>query len=216
MSIKIQSGQLVESLLDQVASYSNYGGRPSMSFQKGMIGVVRKRHDTSIQVEFFSPETGLMEACHCHPENVKSVDWPVGLVDLCEKRPYTSFGAPDWYSCGSMGPMSAINYLKAVARLKPEYYKDLRVDTLRIPGYHESRLRSAEPVPRSFLAQCAGGDAYSRSHDIMLELAALIRDMNDPERQAAPPALDTLTHAQVEGGEDVKKAPTDFENSPKG
>lgn len=179
MHKKFKPGQLVEVLLDQVASYSNHGGRPPMFFRKGMLGVVRVHHENGIQVEFFAPETGLMEACHCMPDTLKSIAWPAGLTDLREKYVLhgnaCSASAADWYFCGSMGPKSAINYLRAVAILDRAYYDELHVDTLRIPGYHSSRLRSAEPAPSCFLAECAGGGSYHRAVEIKAELDALIR-----------------------------------------
>lgn len=173
MAIKFGSGQLVEATADMVASYSNYGGRPPMSFRKGMLGVVRIHHEAGVQVEFFSPETGSMEACHCDPSDLKKLKWPDGLVDLREKydpnAPSLSLASIDWWFCGSMGPKSAINYLRAIAILNRGYLVELGVDTLRIPGYHDSRQRSAEPVPQCFLGKCAG-EGFLRAREIQNDL----------------------------------------------
>lgn len=128
--MKYAKGDLVEPTRVIEASYCNYGGRPALSFDPGMIGVVRHVDAASgAQVEFFSPATGDMEKCWTH--SLRKVKWPADT-----KHPGREDG---WWFCGSLHGLGALNYLSAIALLRPDYFKWLDACTLVIPGAHGCR-----------------------------------------------------------------------------
>lgn len=154
---KFIPGNLVAVTTNVYASYSNYGENPELIFERNMLGVVRVTTKDSVQVQFYSPATGKMEACICQHRELAPLKWPKDLVDLSEKyKAIESVGddfadRSDWIFCGSMGPMSAINYLSAIKEINPEYFSALKVESIRLPGYHSSRNRDSQLEPECFL-----------------------------------------------------------------
>lgn len=132
----MKKGDLVEPTASIDASYSKYAGRPETKFLPGMLGVVRHidKQLGGFQVEFFHPATGCME--RAWTTQIKKVKWPEGLAlppDTKEK--------PGWWSCGSLDWRGSLALLQATAALRPDFFRDLHPETLRIPLIHASRLR---------------------------------------------------------------------------
>lgn len=174
---KLRIGQLVRVNSGEIATFSSYGGKPQLLFKRNMLGVVRLHHNRGVHVEFYAPETGLIELCNCCPVNLTKLDWPEELVDLREMVEFDAAGRDvnhDWWFCGSMGPKGAMNYLRAIALLHRAYFEELRVETLRIPGYHCSRVRSKDPVPECFLPRLE--NAFHRATELTAELGRMFTE----------------------------------------
>ncbi len=129
--VLLRQGDLVEPTESVTASYSEYGGRPRMVFEPGMLGVVRHvdAEMGGAQIEFFHPGTRSVEKCRT--TKLVRLAWPAGL-DL--PQDVHSLDLDGWWFCGSISWRSALNLLVAVKQLRPKYYEVLDVLSLDIPG----------------------------------------------------------------------------------
>lgn len=162
-----KQGDLVEPSHRIVASYSNYGGRPHMAFEPGMLGVVR-HVDLGLggaQVEFFNAATGCMQACRT--TLLHKLTWPAGT-----QHPRAHFSDRDWWFCGSLAWRGAMNLLSAAAILRPDYLALLHVGTLRIPLLHASGNR---PCPND--RPDATGASVASLHEMAQFIDALMASL---------------------------------------
>jgi hypothetical protein len=139
MTRKTCKGDLVEPIVTREAAYSRYAGRPRYHYSPGMLGVVRTTEPSRSQVQFFSQETGNIEAVWMDNADLKKVVWPE--EKLPPDSPSTERG---WWFCGSLDWKGQLKLLQAVATLRPAYFLALHPETLRISSVHASRLRKPQ------------------------------------------------------------------------
>jgi hypothetical protein len=178
--MRLQIGDLVEPTGTVTASLSGYGGRPIMSFEPGMIGIVR-HIDAELggaQVRFFHPATGCMEAART--TRVRKLGWPDDEGLPADDRDLNS----EWWFCGSPNWRSALHLLKAAAELRPDYFMALHPATLRLPGLYACRIRShPEEAPDCGI----GGDPQDpRYQEAAQQIDALIQRATEVARRSGP------------------------------
>lgn len=130
------------------STYSGYAGRPQMYFDVGMLGVIKSVDNDSvgIQVEYIDPATGCMECARVFKENLDVISWPENCTDLSKVIPENGMVNNYWF-CGSMSFMGCVQYIKAIALCSYDYLQTIELKTIRVPGVHIARLRSAYPEP---------------------------------------------------------------------
>ena len=141
---------LVQPTVSTTASYSGYAGRPVMCFGVDMLGVIRTTEpDIGAQVEYIDPQTGCIECAWVPFNNLNILAWPANCVDLSTVVPAEG-QTSDFWSCGSINFMGAVQYIKAIAYYSYDYLQAINIHTVRVPGVHTSRLRSMEPEPEVY------------------------------------------------------------------